>query len=51
MSNGLEKLAFGTLAALWAILWLPLTVLFVALYVPLKALPCMIRREIERLRA
>lgn len=39
-----QKLAFAGVASLWAALWIPLTFLFVTVYVPGKAVPCMLRR-------
>lgn len=44
MSELFHKIAFACLAALWAVLWVPLTILFVTVYVPAKAVPCMVRR-------
>lgn len=44
MKAGFEKLAFAALAAVWAVLWLPLTILFVTVYVPLNSVPSMVRR-------
>ena len=44
MGEFFHKIAFACLAALWAVLWVPLTILFVTVYVPAKAIPCMVRR-------
>jgi hypothetical protein len=39
-----QKAAFAALATTWAVLWVPLTIMFVTVYVPAKAVPCMVRR-------
>ncbi|RYF31246.1 MAG: hypothetical protein EOO23_03140 [Comamonadaceae bacterium] len=44
MGAGIHKVAFLCIAAIWAVLWIPLTILFVTVYVPLNSLPCMLRR-------
>ncbi|RYE30276.1 MAG: hypothetical protein EOP23_19515 [Hyphomicrobiales bacterium] len=50
MKAAFRKMAFAGIAAVWAVLWIPLTFLFVTVYVPAKAVPCMVRRG-EKKRA
>lgn len=45
-----QKLAFAGVASLCAAPWIPLSFLFVTVYVPAKAVPCTVRRG-DKVRA